>query len=81
MRLYISWYPDPPDPSYWKWFRIDGLLVSLYNFRRSLLRKVSTIGLHKFTTFRGEILLDSGSLAFSRKIPKFTQTEVLSLHQ
>ena len=81
MKLFISWYPDPPDPSYWRWFKIDGLLVSLYNFRRRLLRKASTIGLHRFTTFPGEIILDAGSLAFGRSPPRFTQTEVLSLQQ
>ena len=24
MQYYLSWYPDPPDPRYWEWFRRDG---------------------------------------------------------
>lgn len=81
MRYFISWYPDPPDPPYWKWFEIDGLMISLGNFRSQILRKAINLGLHRFTGFRGDIFLDSGAFQFVNKPTTKTQIEILELQR
>jgi len=77
MKFYISWYPDPPDPKYWDWFEIDGLMISLGNLRGRQLTKAINLGIHRFIGFKGSIFLDSG--AFQSDGKKKTATEILEL--
>ena len=79
MEYFISWYPDPPDPRYWEWFEIDGLMISFATLKGRTLRKALTLGLHRFTGFKGRIFLDSGAFQFSIKGTKKSQTEILEL--
>jgi len=77
MKFYISWYPNPPDPKYWEWFDVDGLMISLVNLRGNNLTKAINLGIHRFIGFDGSIFLDSG--AFQSKNNKKSATEILEL--
>jgi len=62
MKFYLSWNSAPPDPPYWKWLPIDGILVSITNLKKSkLLKRALLIGLPELLGFHGEIFLDSGT--------------------
>ena len=62
MKIFISWSPVPPDPPYWKWMPVDGIVVSVGLLKKKrLLHRTSLTGLHEFLGFRGKIFLDSGS--------------------
>ena len=79
MKYFISWYPNPPDPRYWDWFEIDGLMVSLANFRGPFLNKAIILGIHRFTGYSGPIFLDSGAFQFSKKGSSKSQLEILRI--
>lgn len=79
MKYFISWYPNPPDPRYWDWFKIDGLMVSLANFRGPILSKAIILGIHRFTGYDGSIFLDSGAFQFSAKGNNKSQLEILQI--
>ena len=79
MKYYISWYPNPPDPRYWEWFKIDGIMISLGSLRGSILKKALTLGLHRFTGFNGDIFLDSGAFQFRNRGTNKNQKQVLEL--
>ena len=81
MEYFISWYPNPPDPRYWDWFKIDGLMISFASLRGRTLRKALTLGLHQFTGFKGRIFLDSGAFQYGKKGTRKSQIEVLELQR
>ena len=81
MEYFISWYPYPPDPRYWDWFKIDGLMISFASLKGRTLRKALTLGLHQFTGFKGRIFLDSGAFQFSIKGTRKSQIEILELQR
>jgi tRNA-guanine family transglycosylase len=62
VRIFLSWSPVPPDPYYWKWIKVDGIVVSIALLKQeNLLEKATITGLHDFLKFDGCIFLDSGS--------------------
>ncbi|ADN49599.1 hypothetical protein [Vulcanisaeta distributa] len=61
-RLYITWYAEPEDPHYWRFFRVGGITVSL----KSLLKmprwkftRVLSQGFRRFFNYDGPLLVDS----------------------
>jgi len=61
-KLFLSWSPVPPDPPYWDWIDVQGIVVSIGLLKQEgLLEKASLIGLHDLLRFNGTIFLDSGS--------------------
>lgn len=79
MKYFINWYPNPPDPRYWDWFQVDGIMVSLAHLKGVILRKAINLGIHRFTGFRGPIFIDSGAFQYSQQYNKRTQMEILEL--
>ena len=79
MKYFINWYPDPPDPRYWDWFQVDGIMVSLAHLKGATLRKAVNLGIHRFTGFKGPIFIDSGAFQYCQKHNKRTQMEILEL--
>jgi tRNA-guanine family transglycosylase len=62
MKIFLSWSPVPPDPPYWKWLSVDGIVVSIALLKqRRMLERATLLGLHDLLDFGGEIFLDSGS--------------------
>lgn len=62
MKVFLSWSPVPPDPPFWKWMLLDGIVVSIALLKQEgLLEKATLVGLHNFLDFKGQIFLDSGS--------------------
>ena len=62
MKIFLSWSPVPPDPPYWKWVPLDGIVVSIALLKQKrLLERATLVGLHDFLDFEGKIFLDSGS--------------------
>jgi tRNA-guanine family transglycosylase len=62
MKVYLSWSPVPPDPPFWKWIELDGIVVSVALLKQKrLLERATMVGLHELLEFRGQIFLDSGS--------------------
>jgi tRNA-guanine family transglycosylase len=62
MKIFLSWSPVPPDPPYWKWLKLDGIVVSIALLKQeNLLERALICGLHEFLDFHGLIFLDSGS--------------------
>jgi tRNA-guanine family transglycosylase len=78
MKYFICWYPDPPDPRYWDWFPVDGLMVSLSTLFGESLRKAMNIGLHRLTGFKGPIFLDAGLFRPSSS-KNMSQEDILNL--
>lgn len=81
MKYFISWYPDPPDPRYWEWFKIDGLMISCASLKGHILCKALNLGLHRFTGFNGPIFLDSGAFQFNTKETRKSQIEILEIQR
>ncbi|MEM2914053.1 MAG: hypothetical protein QXH91_01435, partial [Candidatus Bathyarchaeia archaeon] len=83
MKIYLSWSPTPPDPSYWNWLPLDGIMISIATLKKKgLLDKTILIGLHDYLGFRGEIFLDSGSYEEAickKKLTPNTPRELLSI--
>jgi len=62
MKMYLSWSPVPPDPPFWKWMELDGIVVSIALIKQErLLERATLVGLHELLDFGGRIFLDSGS--------------------
>ncbi|MEM2570057.1 MAG: hypothetical protein QXO15_12130 [Nitrososphaerota archaeon] len=62
MKIFLSWSPAPPDPPFWKWLKIDGIVVSIALLKQEkLLERAILCGLHELLEFNGTIFLDSGS--------------------
>jgi len=62
MEFFLSWSPVPPDPPYWKWLSVDGIVVSIALLKQMrMLERATLLGLHDFLDFEGKIFLDSGS--------------------
>jgi len=62
MKIFLSWSPVPPDPPYWKWISVDGIVVSIALLKQErMLERATLLGLHDFLDFEGKIFLDSGS--------------------
>lgn len=62
MKVYLSWSPVPPDPPFWKWMKLDGIVVSVALIKQErLLERATLVGLHELLDFNGRIFLDSGS--------------------
>ena len=59
MKFFISWHPVPPDPPYWKWFKPDGIAVSLANVNRRFIERATTLGIHKVLGYDGTVMIDS----------------------
>ena len=68
MRTFVSWYPG--DAHFWKYFRIDGLLISPTSVSANF-----TIGALNFS---GDAMIDSGGYHYAKKRGRlpFTQKEV-----
>lgn len=81
MKYFISWYPYPPDPRYWKWFKIDGIMISLASLKGRVLQKALTTGLHRFTGFKGSIFLDSGAFQLATIGTRKSQIEILEIQR
>jgi len=62
MKIFLSWSPGPPDPPFWKWIALDGIVVSIALLKQKrLLERATLIGLHELLDFKEPIFLDSGS--------------------
>jgi tRNA-guanine family transglycosylase len=62
MKIFLSWSPVPPDPPFWKWIELDGIVVSIALLKQErILEQATLMGLHEFLNFDGPIFLDSGS--------------------
>lgn len=62
MKVFLSWSPVPPDPLFWKWIPVEGIVVSIALLKQEkLLEKATLTGLHDFLQYHGCIFLDSGS--------------------
>jgi tRNA-guanine family transglycosylase len=62
MKIFLSWSPVPPDPPFWKWITLDGIVVSIALLKQKrLLERATLVGLHRLLGFKGRIFLDSGS--------------------
>jgi tRNA-guanine family transglycosylase len=62
LKVFLSWYADPPDPPYWLWIKeLDGIVVSLHSFikRKTLLDAVTLRGLRRFIGCDKTIIVDS----------------------
>ncbi len=61
-RIFVTWYAEPEDPHYWKWFPVEGLVVSLKSIlsmpRWKLARTLSE-GFKKYFDFAGTLIIDS----------------------
>jgi tRNA-guanine family transglycosylase len=83
VKIFLSWSPVPPDPYFWQWIQVDGIVVSIALLKQeNLVEKATMTGLHDFLKFNGCIFLDSGSyedfIADKRLRPK-TPEELLAL--
>mgnify|MGYP001772600919 CR=1 FL=1 len=61
-RLYITWFADPEDPHYWKFFKVGGITVSLKSILlmpKWKLNRVLNEGFKKFFDYSGPLLIDS----------------------
>jgi len=83
MKVFLSWSPVPPDPPYWKWLPLDGIVVSIGLLKKKrLLERATLVGLHEFLGFEGDIFLDSGSYEDSitgRELRPRSPRELLAL--
>ena len=83
MKIFISWSPVPPDPPYWKWLKLDGIVVSIALLKQeNLLKRAVLYGLHELLKFDGTIFLDSGSyedFIANKKLRPKTPEELLNL--
>lgn len=62
MKIFLSWSPVPPDPPFWKWIQVEGIVVSIGLLKQErMLEKATLVGLHEFLKYDGCIFLDSGS--------------------
>jgi tRNA-guanine family transglycosylase len=62
LKVFLSWYADPPDPPYWLWIKeLDGIVVSLHSLikRKTLLDAVTLRGLRRFIGCDKTIIVDS----------------------
>ena len=65
MKYYITWLPNPPDPKYWNWFEIDGLLIPFASLRKKILERAMQMGIHEYVGYHGEIIIDMGDMKLS----------------
>ena len=83
MKIFLSWSPVPPDPPFWKWLKLDGIVVSIGLLKQeNLLERATLRGLHEFLEFDGLIFLDSGSyedFIADKKLRPKTPEELLAL--
>ena len=60
VKLLLTWHAYPPDPPYWKYMNIDGLMISLSSFKRKKLIDSFTLrGLKKSLGLNSVIIVDS----------------------
>jgi len=83
MKIFLSWSPAPPDPPYWKWIKLEGIVVSIALLKQeNLLERATICGLHELLEFDGTIFLDSGSyedFVADKKLRPKTPEELLTL--
>lgn len=83
MKVFLSWSPVPPDPPFWKWIPLDGIVVSVALLKQErLLKHAVLVDLHEFLDFRGLIFLDSGSyedFIADKKLRPKSPVELLAL--
>lgn len=83
VKIFLSWSPVPPDPHFWQWIQVDGIVVSIALLKQeNLLEKATLTGLHEFLKFKGCIFLDSGSyedFIANKKLRPKTPEELLAL--
>ena len=61
-RLYITWFAEPEDPHYWRFFRVGGITVSLKSLLampRWKFNRVLSQGFRRFFDYDGPLLIDS----------------------
>lgn len=86
-RLIFTWYPIPPDPQYWKYYRIDGIIVPLYNLidpKRTAYRLrtlMTTYGIKRVTGLDALLLVDSQAAPVKKGVSdlRYTQKDALML--
>jgi len=76
---YVPWYPCYKEPPYWKYCRVDGVLIPIKMIKGAFLDKVTTYGLRKVIDFDGKIFLDSLLLTFNlfKRKYRFTLSDAL----
>ncbi|MEM0506664.1 MAG: hypothetical protein QXW58_05365 [Thermosphaera sp.] len=67
MKVFLTWYADPPDPPYWVWIRdLDGILISLSSMRGLLIDRIGLQGLKRYLGCSGTIVVDSLSTSLTQ---------------
>ncbi len=88
VRLFITWFAEPEDPHYWRFFSIDGLVVSMKSIlalrgrSRSLFNVLISRGFRSVYGYGGALIIDSmlSSLHGNGGAPvNMTQSQVLYL--
>jgi tRNA-guanine family transglycosylase len=79
-KLFITWYAEPEDPHYWKYFPVEGIVVSLKSVLSIPKWKLSRIlldGFKRYFGFRGTLIVDSFTtwlhtrVGFSTDLPQY----------
>lgn len=67
MKIFLTWYADPPDPPYWVWIKdLDGILVTLQSMRGSTVDKIGLLGFRRYLGSEIKVIVDSLVTSFSR---------------
>jgi len=60
MKIFLSWYANPPDPPYWLWIRdLDGIIVALHSLRKGVLESAIIRGLKRSLGYGKTLIVDS----------------------
>jgi len=71
-------------PRPWKYFDVDGVMVNAYDIlvKKRVCEKIESVGIHRFMSFDGFIMMDSGGFLFmkSRSL-KVHPKDILNLYE
>lgn len=71
MKIFLTWYADPPDPPYWVWIKdLDGVLVSLQSLRGCAIDRFGLRGLRGYLSGNASVMVDSLTTSLARYPPK-----------
>lgn len=76
-------YPLKASPKPWKHYKVEGIMLNAYDILQNsgaVLEKLEKYGVHKFISFRGPILMDSGGFQILKKNIKIDPTKILNLY-
>ncbi|RLF09640.1 MAG: hypothetical protein DRJ62_06365 [Thermoprotei archaeon] len=59
MKIFTIWYPNPPDPPYWKWIKLNEITIPLAKASNKFISKAIAHGIHELLEFNGTIMADS----------------------